>query len=307
MHLPPIRQLQYLIALGDTLHFGKAAESLHVTQSTLSTGIKELENTLGVTLVERSKKSVAFTEVGRALLENCRKILIQYESLVNQAREFQDPLHIPFRIGAIPTIAPYLMADFVARVRKKLPDIKLYIRENTTGNLLLELNDGKLDLILIAFPYDTENLETRIMYREGLHLVHSSAEKTVKGTSIDFNQIPNESLLLLDDGHCLRDHALSGCKLKSDKKIHTFGANSLQMLIQMVDNNLGMTFVPDMAINAGVLERTQTRTVRLPATQFYRDIGFAWRKDNYRHNKLLELISCLTGKTSQKGNQKQLP
>lgn len=293
MHLPPIRQLQYLVALKDSLHFGRAAESLHVSQSTLSTGIKELESALGVTLVERTNKSVAFSEVGDSLVESCKQILIKYEALVEQAKEYQDPLSTPFRIGAIPTIAPYLMADYVSSIRKKHPEIKLYIRENTTSNLLQELQDGKLDLILIAFPFDTGKLETRIIYKENLHLAFHNDSDPFKGKKVDFNELPDESLLLLDDGHCLRDHALSGCRLKNEKKIHTFGANSLQMLLQMVDNNLGMTIVPDMAKKAGILAQLSLNTIELPLKLFYRDIGFAWRKENYRKEKLIELASCL--------------
>lgn len=298
MHLPPIRQLQYLLALSESLHFGHAAESVNVTQSTLSTGIKELESSLGVTLVERTNRSVAFTEVGNLLVDRCRQIIVKYEELVAEAKEYQDPLSTPFKLGVIPTIAPYVIGDYVARVQAEQPEIKLYIRENTTASLIQELHDGKLDIIIIAFPYDTGSLATKVIYKETLHLAYHPETQLIGGKKVNFDNLPNQSLLLLDDGHCLRDHALSGCHLKNNRKIHTFGANSLQMLVQMVNNNLGLTFIPDMALNAGILDHTSLKTLKLPAKDFYRDIGFAWRKDNYREKELINLSKHLRNQES---------
>lgn len=293
MYLPPLRQLQYLVELRDTHHFGHAAENLHVTQSTLSTGIKELESHLGVTLVDRTNKSVIFTEVGNHIADRSRHIITQAEDLVEQAHAFSDPLSLPLKLGAIPTIAPYLVGDFVLSLRGKFEGIKLYIRENTTANLAREVIENKLDLVLLALPYDLGQVETRTIYREGFHLAFHKDTNILKGENIDFNALPDESLLLLDDGHCLRDHALAGCRLKNQKKIHTFGANSLQMLVQMVDNDLGVTLIPDMALEAGILQGTDIRTQQLPIEQFYRDIGFAWRKGNSREEFLQQLMENL--------------
>ena len=293
MHLPPLRQLQYLVELRDTLHFGRAAERLHVTQSTLSTGIKELEGHLGVTLVDRTNKSVTFTEVGEHIADRGRYVLMQAEDLVEEARAFSDPLSLPLKLGAIPTIAPYLISDFIVSLRARFGGIKLNIRENTTASLLNEIVDNKLDLVLLALPYETGQVETRTIYREGFHLACHIDSEFVRGERIDFNALPDESLLLLDDVHCLREHALAGCRLKSQKKIHTFGANSLQMLVQMVNNDLGVTLIPDMAVRAGILHGTSIRTQKLPVSRFYRDIGFAWRKGNSRQEFLNQIIDRL--------------
>ncbi len=291
MHLPPVRQLQYLVALRQELHFGKAASSLNVTQSTLSTGIRELENSLGITLVERTNRSVSFTTAGEKITDRARYVLMQVEDLVAEAKSYTDPLALPIKLGAIPTIASFVMGNFAYALREANPSLHLYIRENTTANLIAELLDNKLDLALLALPYNVGRVETRVIYREGFHLAFHEATTLVDRDSFDFDALPDESLLLLDDGHCLRDHALAGCRLKNHKKIHTFGANSLQMLLQMIDNDLGVTLVPDMAL--GLLDNTHINTIRLPIEAFYRDIGFAWRKGHSRQSILDDVMSRL--------------
>ena len=291
MHLPPVRQLQYLVALREELHFGKAARSLNVTQSTLSSGIRELETSLGITLVERTNRSVSFTTAGEKITDRARYVLMQVEDLVTEAKSFTDPLALPLKLGAIPTIAAFVMGDFAYALQKASPRLPLYIRENTTANLIAELLDNQLDLALLALPYDVGRVETRVIYREGFHLAFHESTELVDLNSFDFDSLPDESLLLLDDGHCLRDHALAGCRLKNHKKIHTFGANSLQMLLQMVDNDLGVTLVPDMAL--GLLNNTNIKTIRLPIEEFYRDIGFAWRKSHSRRPVLEDVMSRL--------------
>lgn len=300
MHLPSIRQLQYLVALYDEGHFGRAAASQNVTQSTLSTGIKELESYLGVTLVERTNKSLSFTELGKTIADRSRYIIMQTEDLVDEAKSQSNPLATPVRLGVIPTIAPYLISRYVINIRKKHPSLKLYIRENTTANLINELLQNKLDVALLALPYDAGQIKTSVAYREGMHLAYNKNSKIVNPAKVDFDDLPDESLLLLDDGHCLRDHALAGCRLKNHKKIHTFGANSLQMLLQMVDDDLGLTLVPDMTVEAGALRHTKIKTAQLPEKQFYRDIGFAWRHGTSREPLFNELMHLLP-RTKSKG------
>ncbi len=293
MHLPPIRQLQYLVALQETRHFGQAATREHVSQSTLSSGIKELESTLGVTLVERTNKSVSFTTLGNQIADKARYVLMQAKDLVEQARMSSDPLATPVKLGVIPTIAPYITSDFIVAVRDHFSGIKLFIREDTSANLIQELLNNKLDLALLALPYEAGQIQTRIIYREGLQLAYRKNSTLVSEDQLDFDKLPDESLLLLDDGHCLRDHALAGCRLKDHKKLHTFGANSLQMLLQMVNSDLGVTLVPDMAVDARVLENTQVVTKPLPRDKFYRDIGFAWRNGTSRAALLSEIMDLL--------------
>ncbi|MCB1647181.1 MAG: LysR family transcriptional regulator, partial [Pseudomonadales bacterium] len=190
MHLPPLRQLQYLVALQDTLHFGKAAKQVNVTQSTLSTGIKELESFLGLRLVERTNKSVSFTEVGQQIADRSRYIIHQTEDLVDEARSLSDPTAIPVRLGVIPTIAPYLISQYVIAIRKKYESLKLYIRENTTANLNAELFDNKLDLALLALPYEAGQIQTRTIYREGMHLAYHQHTRIMNPEDTDFEDLP---------------------------------------------------------------------------------------------------------------------
>ncbi|MFT6433558.1 MAG: LysR family hydrogen peroxide-inducible transcriptional activator [Candidatus Azotimanducaceae bacterium] len=275
------------------MHFGRAAIQENVSQSTLSSGIKELESFLGVTLVERTNKSVSFTTLGAQITDKARYVLMQTEDLVEQARLSSDPLATPVKLGVIPTIAPYITSKFVVELRKHFSNIKLYIREDTSANLINELINNKLDLALLALPFDAGQINTKIVYREGLQLAYRKKSHLVSEEQLDFDKLPDESLLLLDDGHCLRDHALAGCRLKDQRKLHTFGANSIQMLLQMVDSDLGVTLIPDMAIDAGAIRNTQIVTKPLPRDRFFRDIGFAWRKGTSRESLLNEIMSLL--------------
>jgi len=293
VHLPPIRQLQYLVALQETRHFGQAALLVHVSQSTLSSGIKELESSLGVTLVERTNKSVSFTTLGMQIADKARYVLMQAEDLVEQAKMASDPLASPVKLGVIPTIAPYITSNFILAIRQQFSAIKLFIREDTSANLIHELLNNKLDIALLALPFEAGQIQTKVIYREGLQLAYHRNSQLVSADQLDFDDLPDESLLLLDDGHCLRDHALAGCRLKDHRKLHTFGANSLQMLLEMVDADLGVTLVPDMAVDARALKNTQIVTSKLPLDKFYRDIGFAWRKGTSREKLLGEIMSLL--------------
>ena len=293
MFLPPIRQLQYLVALYDHLHFGRAARHLNVTQSTLSTGIRELEKFLGVQLVERTNKSVTFSDLGKRITDRSRYILMQTEDLIDEAKAHHNPLSSPVKIGGIHTIAPYVLGNYAVTLRNQMPSIQLYLRESTTRVLVDELQNNSLDLALIALPFEAGSVETRILYREPLYLAHQAQTDLMVPGETDLNDLPDESLLLLDDGHCLRDHALAGCRLKNHKKVHTFGANSLQMLVQMVDSDIGVTILPQMAIDAGILNGTNIQYQLLPIEQFHRDIGFAWRKGHSRQPLLNDIIDAI--------------
>ncbi len=265
-----------------------------MTQSTLSTGIRELESSLGIMLVERTNKSVVFTEAGEKIVDRARYIIMQTEDLIAEARGLTDPLALPVKLGAIPTIAPYIMGDYAYALQQSHPGLQLYIRENTTANLIEELLGNKLDFALIALPYDVGRVQTRVIYREGFHLAYNAKSKLIDPTqtNFEFDELPDESLLLLDDGHCLRDHALAGCRLKNHKKIHTFGANNLQLLLQMVENDLGVTLVPDMALSL-VQNLPRIKTSPLSRELFYRDIGFAWRKGHSRESTLIDFMSLI--------------
>lgn len=293
MHLPPIRQMQYLAALHDTMHFGAAAQQVFVSQSTLSSGIKELESFLDIALVERTSRTVAFTPAGLATVKRCKAILLQAQELVDTARQYKEPLVGPLHLGVIPTIAPYLIPQWVTALRNEYPLLQLYLRESTTAQLIRHLLDGKLDLLVLALPYRESAVQTETVFREPLVLAHHrdnhAVTDAVSCSPVDFNKLPDESLLLLEDGHCLRDHALSGCQLMRTNKVHTFGATSLQMLIQMVNANLGVTLLPQMAVDQGILAATDVVIRPLPE-RFHRDIGLAWREGAGR-TKEIELLA----------------
>lgn len=297
MKLPSLRQMQYLVSLHEYLHFGRAANACFISQPTLSSAIKELEETLGVNLVERTNRTVAFTLAGEAVVEQCEQVLLQTREIVDSVQQYRTPLTGTLRLGVIPTIAPFLMPDFIARIERNYPQLELYIRENTTQLLMGELISGKLDLLILALPYQAPQAFTKVVFREKLHLAFHKGSRLMKTARIDFNQLPNGSLLLLEDGHCLRDHALSGCQLSNSHTIHTFGVTSLQMLVQMVNRNTGVTLIPQMSIDAGILNGTDVLTRPLPTSRYYRDIGMAWRKASVNADEY-ELLSLELKKQS---------
>lgn len=290
MNLPPLRQMQYLVSLHEHLHFGRAASACFISQPTLSSAIKELEESLGANLVERTNRTVAFTSAGEAVVEQCEQILLQTREMVDSVQQYRTPLTGILRLGVIPTIAPFLIPDFVESVKHNYPQLELYIRENTTQQLIEELVSGKLDLLILALPYHAPQVLTKVVFREKLHLAFHKESTLIKTNRTDFNQLPDGSLLLLEDGHCLRDHALSGCRLSNSHTIHTFGVTSLQMLVQMVNRNTGVTLIPQMSIDAGILNGTDVLTRPLPKSRYYRDIGMAWRKASVKADEY-ELLS----------------
>lgn len=290
MNLPPLRQMQYLVSLHEHLHFGRAASACFISQPTLSSAIKELEESLGANLVERTNRTVAFTSAGEAVVEQCEQILLQTREMVDSVQQYRTPLTGILRLGVIPTIAPFLIPDFVESVKRNYLQLELYIRENTTQQLIEELISGKLDLLILALPYHAPQVLTKVVFREKLHLAFHKESTLIKTNRTDFNQLPDGSLLLLEDGHCLRDHALSGCRLSNSHTIHTFGVTSLQMLVQMVNRNTGVTLIPQMSIDAGILNGTDVLTRPLPISRYYRDIGMAWRKASVKADEY-ELLS----------------
>ncbi len=290
MKLPPLRQMQYLLSLHEHLHFGRAANACFISQPTLSSAIRELEETLGANLVERTNRTVAFTSAGETVVAQCEQILLQTREMVDSVQQYRVPLTGSLKLGVIPTIAPFLIPDFVARVRRKYPQLELYIRENTTQLLISELISGKLDLLVLALPYQAPQVFTKVVFRERLHLAFHRESKLLKPGRIAFNQLPDGSLLLLEDGHCLRDHALSGCRISNNHTIHTFGVTSLQMLVQMVNRDIGVTLIPQMSIDSGILSGTDVSNQSLPISRYYRDIGMAWRKASAKGDEY-ELLS----------------
>ncbi len=282
--LPTIKQLQYLIALDEHHHFGHAASACFITQSAFSIAIKELEATLGVQLVERTNKSVVITEIGRAVINQARLCISDVDALVNIAANGQEPLTGTLTLGVIPTIAPFLLPSFIPETRKRFPRLELYLREDKTAVILEQLLQGKLDLILLALPYPLRGVATMPLFKDPFLLACRKGSKwldTGHGKLPDVHDLPDESVLLLDDGHCLRDHALAACDFRHSEQISRFAATSLQTLLQMVVADLGITFVPEMARQSLIGDAPDIELLPMPS-QSCREIGLAWRKGSSR-------------------------
>ncbi len=283
--LPTVRQLQYLSALRKFNHFGNAAKSCFVSQSAFSTAIKELETQLDISLVDRTNRSVVFTPAGKVIESQARRVLSIMEELVDLAKSVSEPFSGIIRIGIIPTIAPYLLPKILPALQTSYPKLRLYIREGQSKTIYEQLIMGELDLILYAQPYSMPHVDYITLSEDGFHFAYKKdTEQDVplkRNGDIDFNALDAESLLLLEDGHCLREHALASCNLKDTNHVSQFSANTLQTLVQMVNSDLGVTILPDMAMDFLGLDKTSIQT-RVLAGKYHRTIALAWREGSSR-------------------------
>jgi LysR family hydrogen peroxide-inducible transcriptional activator len=254
--LPTLRQLAYLVELSERLNFRVAAEAQFVTQSTLSAGIKELERLLGVQLVERDNRNVRLTTVGEDVVARARELLAAATDMAEAARSATRPLCGPLRLGAIPTIAPYLLPDLLPALRRAQPDLALYLREDLTEHLLERLRAGRLDVALIALPFDTGDLYVRELFQDEFSFVARAADPAVRGKDVALRRIDSGDILLLEDGHCLRDHVIAACGPRRASGESRVEATSLTTLLQMVEGGLGVTLLPALALEAGILKGT---------------------------------------------------
>jgi len=297
VNLPTVKQLRYLIALEKHLHFGKAAEACFVTQSAFSVAIKELENVLNTSLVDRTNRSVVFTSTGTLIAQQARLAMFDLEGIIDIAKSSQEPLSGPFKMGVIPTIAPFLLPRILPTIRKQYPKLELYLKEEQTTRIHQLLLDGELDVLLLALPIDLINTESVSIFNDPFKLAYRKGTELIDPENFSPNKLNKESILLLEDGHCLRDHAMSACSLNNKEMLSKFSASSLYSLIQMVDSDLGITFVPQMAIDSGLLKHTKVITSELKEKS-YREIGLMWRKSSVRKNEfklLADVISrCVT-------------
>ena len=281
INLPTVKQLRYLIALEKHLHFGKAAEACFVTQSAFSVAIKELENVLNTSLVDRTNRSVVFTSTGTLVAQQARLAIFDLEGIIDIAKSSQEPLSGPLKMGVIPTIAPFLLPRILPAIRKQYPNLELYLKEEQTDRIHQLLLDGELDILLLALPMNLINTESISIFNDPFKLAYRKGTELIDPNNFSPNKLNKESILLLEDGHCLRDHAMSACNLSKKEKISKFSASSLYSLIQMVDSDLGITFVPQMAVDSGLLKQTKVLTSELKDKSF-REIGLSWRKSSVR-------------------------
>lgn len=281
MNLPTIKQLRYFIALEKHTHFGKAARACFVSQPAFSVAIQELESVLNAQLVDRTNKKVTITHIGKEVAAQARLVLRDLEGLVDLARENQQPLSGQLNLGVIPTIAPFLLPGLLPKLRKSYPHLELYLTEDQTDRVYTSLMNGDLDVILIALPYELKSVESMTLFRDHFYLACRKDTKLIDPDHYSIEQLPQESVLLLEDGHCMRDHALSACKIRNRDKISNVAASSLLTLIQMVDADLGVTFIPEMSLGSSMLKNTQVKTWPIKSGS-YREIGLVWRKGSMR-------------------------
>jgi LysR family hydrogen peroxide-inducible transcriptional activator len=292
VHLPTIKQLQYLVALREHGHFGKAADACFVTQSTLSAGLRELETALGVTLVERTRRIVRFTALGEKMADKAVRILRESEELAEMARAEGQPLHGELRMGVIPTIAPFLLPAMLPRLREQWPMLKLYLREETSQAACDALHRGQLVCVLLALPYACGEVDSEALFDDRLFVAYPRGEAP-GGLSVEVGSIDENRMLLLEDGHCLKDHALSACNRPEMRAHAAMMGTSLHTLVQMVDNGLGLTFVPAMAIEAGILHGTEVDAKPLRSDHGFRRIALIWRRSSPREMEFRMLADSL--------------
>src|SRR5688572_6866040 len=292
VHIPTIKQLQYLVALRQHGHFGKAADACFVTQSTLSAGLRELETLLGVTLVERTRRIVRFTALGEKVADKAVRVLREAEELAELARAEGQPLHGELRMGVIPTIAPFLLPAMLPRLRSQWPKLKLYLREETSQAACEALHRGQLDCVLLALPFGCGEVDHAALFDDPFFVAFPRGEAS-RGRAVDVAAIDETRLLMLEDGHCLKDHALSACNRPDLRAEAAMMGTSLHTLVQMVDNGLGVTFVPGIAIESGILDGTGIVARRLRSRHNFRRIALAWRKSSPREEEFGLLAGTL--------------
>jgi len=292
-YLPTLKQLQYLVALRDHGHFGRAAEACFVTQSTLSAGLRELESLIGITLVERTRRVVRFTPLGARIADKAQRVLREAEELGELARAAGKPLSGDLRMGVIPTIAPFLLPRILPKLRAEWPDLKLYLREETTTAACDSLHRGHVDCVLLALPYHCGDVERADLFDDRLFVAFPADDPKDPPPVISPSQIDERRLLLLEDGHCLKDHALAACNRPELRAEAAMLGTSLHTLVQMVDNGLGLTMLPEMAIDAGILDNTGIVARPLEAEHPARRISLVWRKGSPREKEFRLLADAL--------------
>jgi LysR family transcriptional regulator, hydrogen peroxide-inducible genes activator len=277
-----LKDLKYLVALADTGHFGKAAERTFVSQPTLSAQLKKLEEFLGVKLVERQPKNVQLTEVGKQIVVRARRMLDEGEEIIALARSNTDPFAGKLKVGLIPTIGPYLLPRVMQKIRKAVPQLGLMLYEYQTEELLRRLRDGEIDLGIMALPIVQDGLETRPLYEEAFTVALPNHHPLAAKNTIKVQDLKGQTLLLLEDGHCLRDQALEVCSRVDVREAEDFRATSLETLRQMVVAGLGITLLPEMAVESpfGSQRGLTIRQFAKPAPS--RTVGAVWRKSSTR-------------------------
>lgn len=284
-----LRDLGYLVALADHRHFGKAAAACFVSQPTLSTQIRKLEEELGVPLVERAPRKVMLTPAGRDIAERARKVVADVEAMKESARRSQDPEAGTVRLGMFPTLGPYLLPHVVPQIRARFPRLELLLVEEKTPVLLSRLREGRLDAGLLALPLHDDQLHAEFLFEEPFLLAVPETHRLAAQDSLALSDLSREKLLLLEDGHCLRDHALDVCQLAGAGEKSGFQATSLETLRQMVAANVGVTLLPSLSVAPPVARSENIHLLGFRGAPPSRRIAMAWRRSSAMSGFLLQL------------------
>ena len=291
-----LRDLKYLVALADHKHFGRAAAACYVSQPTLSTQIKKLEDELGVPLVERAPRKVMLTPAGRDAAERARRIVAEVEQMREAARRSQDPEAGTVRLGIFPTLGPYLLPHVVPMLHRRFPRLELLLVEEKSDVLLQRLREGKLDATLLALPVHDDQLHAEFLFEEPFVLAAPRQHELAASTSLTMDQLSDETLLLLEDGHCLRDQALDVCRLSGAHEKAGFRATSLETLRQMVAAGVGVTLLPALSVHEPIAQSPNIRLVPFRDPPPSRQIALVWRKssalDGFLH-QLADVIGAM--------------
>ena len=289
-----LQELRYIVALADSGHFGKAAETCHISQSTLSTQIKKLEDFLGVVLFDRSLKHVALTPVGREIVSSARLILDEANRIRELARQTCDPMERTVNLGVIPTLGPYYLPHVLTLLHGKYPKLRLLLREEMTPHVLSHLADGKLDAALLALPINDASLEVVPLFKEPFLAAVPASHKLAQSSKIKINELAKAGLLLLEEGHCLRENALEACHLDGLQN-EEISATSLETLRQMVGMGLGVTLIPVLASGGTTADVSQVALRPLVSPGASRTIGLVWRKRSPLAATMEQLVISLKG------------
>jgi LysR family hydrogen peroxide-inducible transcriptional activator len=291
--LPTIKQLRYLIAISETLNFTRAAEVCFVGQSTLSAGLKELEDSLGVQLVERDKHSVSLTPIGQGVVERAQRLIVQADDLVDFVEGSAGTMMGIIKLGVIPTIAPFLLPLFLPKMKEQFPDLKIILREDLTANLIDKLNHHELDFALIALPYDTKGFLMKELFNDEFWLIGNQDDPSLKNKEIQLTNRLTDRILLLEEGNCLREHTLAACKKTDTTSQSGIEATSLLTLVQMVEYGLGMALLPEMAVKSGLLKNTHLIARPLTAPAPNRKIALIARSSTARIEEFNALVQVI--------------
>lgn len=298
-----LRQLEFALAVAKHKHFKRAAEECNISQSALSLGIAELEKQLDTQIFERNNKQVLITPIGKEILERARRIFSEVNDLVTRAQTHQTPLAYPMTIGIIPTIAPFLLPKVLPTIREKFPNFKLSVVEEQTERLLEKVRYGIIDTAIIALPYQLDGLHSFEFWTEDFFAVFPANDSHAKLHHIDADTLAQANLMLLGEGHCLTDHALSVCHLDKNSVKNNFSEASLTTLIQMALSGMGTTLVPEMAIEQISQQNSEIVTVPLTEKGPHRHIAFVTRL-NYARVDDVNLLGQLFADTLKKYHQK---